>query len=132
VPVKDETVGLDLSQHGEVGFDYGGGGLEESTGAMLPEPKAAMAPPNGPLSKRFTIVVDGAPPEAVMEAWSELCKQGETPPSEAFLAVYPFVTTVSGNKFRFRGGDPVILREALNRVLDDALGGAPVKTYVES
>ena len=129
---EDEHEGLDVAVHGEVGFDYGGAALEEGGAAFTGEPKPASAPPNGSAApKRFTIVVEGPAPEAVMAAWSELCKQGDTPPSEAFLAVYPFVTTVSGNKFRFRGGDPVVLREALNRVLDDALG-APVRTAVES
>jgi hypothetical protein len=77
-------------------------------------------------------VADGPAPEALMHAWSELCKPGEHPPTEAFLAVYPFVTTVSGNRFRFRGGDPVVLREALTKVLADALDGTPVRTHVES
>ena len=131
---EDEHDGLDVAVHGEVGFDYGGAALEEGGASFTGEPRAASAPPNGAAApKRFTIVAEGASPEALMSAWSELCKPNENePPSEAFLAVYPFVTTVSGNKFRFRGGDPVILREALNRVLVEALDGAPVKTYVES
>ena len=129
---EDENDGLDVAQHGEVGFDYGGAALEEG-GASFAEPKAASAPPNGNAApKRFTIVAEGASPDALTHAWAELCKPGETPPSESFLAVYPYVTTVSGNKFRFRGGDPVLLREALNRVLVDALDGTPVKTYVEN
>ena len=28
------------------------------------------------------------------------------------IAVYRYVTTVQGNGFRFRGGDPVMLRES--------------------
>ena len=131
VPVKDETVGLDLSQHGEVGFDYGGGGLEESTGALLPEPKAALAPPNGPLSKRFTVTVEGADPAVLAKAWTAMCQPGETPPSPSFKAVYPYFTTMTGNKFRFRGGDPVALRNELQKLLSAALK-TPVKTTVES
>lgn len=130
---EDEHDGLDVAVHGEVGFDYGGAAIEEGGAAFTGEPKAASAPPNGSAApKRFTIVVEGPTPETLMAAWSELCKKGDEPPTEAFLAVYPYVTTVGGNRFRFRGGDPVILREALNRVLDEALDGEPVKTFVES
>ena len=131
VTTKDETIGLDLSQHGEVGFDYGGGGLEESTGAMLPEPKAALTPPNGPLSKRFTVTVEGADPAALVKAWTAMCQPGEQPPSASFKAVYPYFTTMTGNKFRFRGGDPVALRNELQKLLSAALK-SPVKTTVES
>ncbi len=131
VTAQDETAGLDLSQHGEVGFDYGGGGLEESTGAMLPEPKAALAPPNGPLSKRFTVTVEGADPATLAKAWTAMCQPGETPPTPSFKAVYPYFTTMTGNKFRFRGGDPVALRNELQKLLSAALK-SPVKTTVES
>jgi Amt family ammonium transporter len=131
VPEKDEQIGLDLSQHGEVGFDYGGGAPEQMTGASLPEPKAAAAPPNGPLSKRFTVVVEGADPAVLAKAWTELCKPGDAPPSPAFKAVYPYFTTVTGNRFRFRGGDPVALRNELQKLLSAALK-TPVRTAVES
>jgi hypothetical protein len=45
--------------------------------------------------------------------------------------VYPHLTTVSGNKFRFRGGDPGRLGGELQKLFTDALG-MPVKTHVES
>ena len=130
VPPKEETLGLDLSQHGETGFDFGGG-IEEAAGAALPEPKAAATPPNGPLSKRFTVVVEGADPAVLAKAWTALCQPGEQPPTASFRAVYPYFTTVTGNKFRFRGGDPVALRNELQKVLTAALK-TPVKTTVES
>jgi Amt family ammonium transporter len=133
--VEDENEGLDLAVHGEVGFDYGGGAaLEEMpAAAVTPEPKAASAPPPGHNghSKRFTVVVEGAEPARMVHAWAELCKPGEKPPTEAFKAVYPYVTTVSGNRFRFRGGDPVSLRVELQKVLADALD-TPVSTHVEA
>jgi ammonium transporter len=131
VPEKDESVGLDLAEHGEVGFDYGGASLEEMPGAAVPEPKAASTPPNGPLSKRFTVTVEGADPAQLVKVWSDLCKPADAPPSPSFAAVYPYFTTVSGNKFRFRGGDPVALRGELQKLLSAALGGQ-VKTTVES
>jgi ammonium transporter len=125
---KDEAAGLDLSQHGEVGFDMG---PDVDAGAVV-EPKAALAPPANGGGKRFTVVVDGPPVEKLMIAWSKLCQTGEHPPAKEFRDVYPFVTTVAGNRFRFRGGDPVLLKDRLKKLFEDALGGAPVKTYVES
>jgi ammonium transporter len=131
VDPKEEAEGLDLTQHGEAGFDYGGAAIEEVTGAIVAEPKSASVPPNGPTRKRFTVVVEGVAPKDLIKAWSDLCQPHEEPPSPAFAAVYPHVTTVSGNRFRFRGGDPVILRAELQRLFTDALDLA-VKTHVES
>jgi len=67
-----------------------------------------------------------------MTAWSQLCQTGNGPPSREFAAVYPYLTTISGNKFRFRGGDPVLLKDHLKRLFEDALKGTPVKTHVEA
>ncbi|MBX9627865.1 MAG: ammonium transporter [Gemmataceae bacterium] len=134
VPPKEEADGLDLTQHGEVGFDYGGAAIEEVAGGVaLPVPKAAAVPPNGPANKRFTIVVEGADPKTLVKVWSDLCqpRPGDEPPSPSFAAVYPNFTTMTGNKFRFRGGNPVALREELQKVLSAALG-TPVRTHVES
>jgi hypothetical protein len=130
VDPKEEAEGLDLTQHGEVGFDYGGAAIVEVAGVGH-EPKAATVPPNGPLSRRFTVVVEGADPNELARVWSDLCKPGDHPPSPSFTAVYPYFTTVSGNKFRFRGGDPVVLRAELQKLLTTALDGS-VKTHVES
>lgn len=130
VDPKEEAEGLDLSQHGEVGFDYGGAAIEEIPGGSGLEPKAATTPPNGPLSKRFTIVVEGADPKDLVKVWSDLCQPSEAP-SPSFKAVYPYFTTVTGNKFRFRGGDPVALRNELQKLFTSVLGTS-VKTTVES
>jgi ammonium transporter len=133
VPPKEEADGLDLTQHGEVGFDYGGAAIEETAGLPVPEPKAAAVPPNGPANKRFTVVVEGADPPTLLKVWSDLCqpRPDDEPPGPSFTAVYPYFTTVTGNKFRFRGGNPVALREELQKVLSAALG-APVRTHMES
>ena len=130
VKKEEEAEGLDIAVHGEVGFDFGGGALEETPGALL-EPKAATAPPNGPLSKRFTVVVEGANVDQLVKVWGDLCKPGAAPPDPSFKAVYPYFTTMSGNKFRFRGGDPVLLRGELQKLLTGILN-TPVKTHVES
>jgi ammonium transporter len=122
-----EAAGLDLSQHGETGFDMG---PDVDAGAVV-EPKAAVAPPNGVNGKRFTVVVDGPPPEKLMAAWSDLCQAKNDPPGEAFKAVYPYVTTITGNKFRFRGGDALQLKDKLKKLFEHAFEGTPVKTHVE-
>ena len=56
---------------------------------------------------------------------------GATPPEPEFKAVYPYFTTLSGNRFRFRGGDSFTLRGELQKLLTGVLE-SPVKTYVES
>jgi Amt family ammonium transporter len=123
-----EAAGLDLSQHGETGFDMG---PDVDAGAVV-EPKSALAPPNGGNARRFTVVVEGPPSEKLMAAWSTLCQPGNAPPGETFKAVYPYVTTITGNKFRFRGGDAVVLKDKLKKLFEDALEGTPVRTHVES
>ena len=129
---RTRSTGLDLAEHGEVGFDYGGAALDELPSPSA-YPKSASAPPNGASGvKRFSIVVDGTEPKTLVKAWSALCQVGAAPPSPEFKTLYPYVTTVSGNKFRFRGGDPVVLRQALERLLQNSLNGTPVKTHVET
>jgi Amt family ammonium transporter len=128
---EDEVEGLDRAVHGEAGFDYGGGAIEELPGVALPEPKAASAPPNGAASRRFVVVVEGPTPDELVKVWSGLCKPGEAPPDPSFKAVYPYFTTVTGNKFKFRGGDPVVLRGELQKLLTKVMN-TPVKTHVES
>ena len=94
------------------------------------EPRPASVPPEG--KRRFTVVVEGPKNGDLMHAWSELCQPGNGPPPAGVPAVYPYVTTVQGNRFRFRGGDPVLLRESLERLFRDRLDGVQIKTHVES
>jgi ammonium transporter len=126
---EEEVEGLDLAVHGEVGMDYGGGAPDEIPGIAV-EPKSAAMPPNGPLSKRFTVTVEGANADQLVKAWSDLCKPSDKPIDPTFKAVYPYFTTMSGNKFRFRGGDPALLSTELQKLLSKILN-APVKTQVE-
>jgi Amt family ammonium transporter len=121
-----ENVGLDRAEHGEVGFDYGT--AEEVPEYAPPEPRPAAVPRNG--QERFTVVVEGPSPADLMHAWSGLCQAGKAPPSPEFSAVYPFVTTVQGNRFRFRGGDRARIRTNLQRLFQDRLGD-PVRAHVE-
>jgi ammonium transporter len=128
VTAKDEAAGLDLSQHGEIGLDVGQ--IEEEV--AIPEPKAASKPPtsfNGG-SKRFSVVLEGADTKELHKIWSELCKPSDTPPKPEFVEVYKHLTTVSGNKFKFRGGDPVEIKRNLVALFEDTMD-VSVKTHVE-
>ena len=100
---EEEYDGLDLTQHGEAGYN-----LEEASTASVssvdhgispadarPEPRPADVPRNG--KKHFAVVVGGVPVTELTEAWSRLCQPAANGgPSAEFKAVYPFVTTVSG------------------------------------
>jgi hypothetical protein len=123
-----ENEGLDRSEHGEVGFDLGPS--PDSVPEQEPqEPRPAAVPPDG--QKRFTVVVEGLSSGELTHAWSDLCQAGPKPPPPEFRALYPYMTTVQGNRFRFRGGDPSALRENLQRLFRDVLNDASIKTHVE-
>jgi ammonium transporter len=125
---RKEDEGLDRAEHGEVGFDLG------PTLDLVPErppqePRPASVPPDG--YKRFTVVVEGISNGDLIHAWSDLCQTGVAHPQE-FLAVYPNVTTVQGNRFRFRGGNPDAMRLNLERLFQERLAGAPIRARVEA
>ena len=126
---RSETEGLDRSEHGEVGFDFGLA-LESAPELPMFEPRPADVPPNG--LKRFTVVVEGAKDVDLIHSWSELCQTGAEPPTPEFRTVYPNVTTVRGNRFRFRGGDPKVMQENLRRLFENRLGNRPLKVRVEN
>jgi hypothetical protein len=124
---RAEGEGLDHVEHGEVGFDLSPA-LEMAPEAPRHEPRAAAAPPNG--KRHFTVVVEGAAPGELIHAWSEMCQAGQQPAPE-FRAVYPYLTTVQGNRFNFRGGDPSEMRESMRRLFENRLGGAAIRTHVD-
>jgi len=129
VDAREETEGLDRTEHGEVGFDLGLA-LESVPEAPVHEPRPAMVPPNG--VRRFTVVVEGADTGELSKTWSELCGAGNgSPPPPEFRAVYPYMTTMQGNRFRFRGGDPKVMSENMRLLLNDRLS-TPVQVYVEN
>jgi ammonium transporter len=128
VDAKEETEGLDRVEHGEVGFDLGLA-LESVPELPAHEPRPALVPPNG--QKRFTVVVEGADAGELKKTWSELCGAGTTAPPQEFKAVYPYMTTVQGNRFRFRGGDAKSMSENLRQLLQNRLS-TPVQVYVDS
>ena len=59
-----------------------------------------------------------------------LCQASNTSPPAEFKSLYPFVTTVQGNRFRFRGGDPGQLSGNLERLFASRLG-QKVRVQVE-
>jgi len=123
----DEVEGLDRTEHGEVGFDLGLAMESVSAHAAL-EPRAAVVPPLG--KGRFQVVVEGAQNGDLIHAWSEMCQPtGSCPPE--FKAVYPYVTTVQGNRFQFRGGDRETMKDNLQRLFQERLK-RPVKARLEA
>src|SRR5262249_35838723 len=126
---RSETEGLDRSEHGETGFDFGLA-LESASEQPMFEPRPANVPPDG--HERFTVVVEGAKNGDLMQTWSELCQTGPQPPTSEFRTVYPYLTTVQGNRFRFRGGDPKVMQENLQRLFENRLGNRQLKVHLEN
>jgi ammonium transporter len=128
LPATEEGEGLDRAIHGETGFDYGPA-IDVAPERTLPEPRPATVPPDG--LERFTVTIDGADDDKLIGVWSALCQSGPKPPEPEFLAVYPYLTTVQGNRFRFRGGDPTALRDNLMGLFQKHLGGN-LHAYLEA
>jgi Amt family ammonium transporter len=132
----EERDGLDLSQHGEAGYIMEEGMVgkvvsdDQARPAKTDEPRAATEPPNG--HRRFSVVVEGAGNSELIQAWSALCQTGAAPPSPEFKAVYPFLTTVQGNRFRFRGGDSTSIKENLAKLFQSTLHNDAIKATVEA
>src|SRR5262249_37368473 len=108
---EEEILGLDLSQHSERAYAFGG---EAVVVAGIAEPRPANVPPVR--SNRFTIAVENIEPAAMMSRWRELCGVTPAPPPNEFKQVYSQVTTIRGNKFRFRGGDREQMRQGLQSI----------------
>jgi hypothetical protein len=96
----------------------------------LAEPRPAAVPNDG--LPRYSLVVEGLAPDKLATIWANLCKPSKEAPSKEFLLVYPHMTTVKGNRFRFRGGDPKLVREGLASLLVEEVNGEPVKVHVET
>jgi Amt family ammonium transporter len=124
VTSNEEAVGLDLTQHGEEGYVF-----EESSTAAH-EPRSATAPAL-PAGKRFSIIVEGVNENDLIRAWSDLCRTGQAPRDE-FKAVYPYFTTVQGNRFRFRDGDPNQISQAMTSLFKGCLRNDQIKAYTEN
>ena len=124
---SEEIEGLDRTEHGETGFDFGYG-YEVAPIINPMAPRAALVPPNG--VGRFHLVVEGANNGDLMHAWSEMCKPSPDPAPE-FKAIYRYVTTVYGNRFRFRGGDQKAMKENLQKLFEKTLQ-RPLRVKIEA
>jgi ammonia channel protein AmtB len=124
---KAEVEGLDRTEHGEVGFDLGP--ALEMAPVTATEPRAATVPPDG--VGRFSVVVEGVDNDKLMHAWSGLCQPGPSEREPDFRAVYPYVTTVQGNRFRFRGGDPKEMRDSVQRLFQRHVDRGVIQAHVE-
>jgi ammonium transporter, Amt family len=114
---KGESLGLDRTEHDEVGFDFSA--ATESVAVVSAEPRPASVPRgNG----RFDLKVTGADSGQLMKAWSALAQPTEGPADPDFLAVYPYVTTIRGTTFRCRGGDQDEVAKRLATLFKKHLG----------
>ena len=120
-----EALGLDRTEHGEVGFDFSG--ATESVNVVNTEPRPATAPRgNG----RFDMQLTGADAKELMAAWTELCKPTDGPIDKDFRALYPHVTTIRGTTFRCRGGDPAEIKKRLEALFTRHTGKSVTATKV--
>jgi ammonium transporter, Amt family len=108
----EELVGMDMSQHSERAYAFGGG--ETVVVAASAEPKAASIPPV--LGGRFTVTIDGMDADSMIDHWRSLCQDNGTPITPEFRSIYSRVTTIRGTQFRFRGGDREQVRRNLERI----------------
>lgn len=112
---EDELQGLDFSEHGTEaypGFVHAIEMDQPLNGGV--EPRKAMVPAAD--AKRFAIVVQGLSNEDLKSLWSELCQPRDQTSAE-LKAVYPYLTTMEGATFHFRGGDPEAVRSKLETLL---------------
>jgi Amt family ammonium transporter len=130
VPREIELSGLDLPELGVPAYREMG-----SSGSSMPAFTAEPRPATAPLSvgqQRFSIVIEGVDSHTLIGAWSRLCQSGSGPPTEEFKEVYPYLTTVTGNRFRFSGGDPTRIKEKLSHLFQATLPDRSILAKLES
>jgi Amt family ammonium transporter len=126
-----ELQGLDVPELGVVGyFNEDPAAAKGTLSRQIAEPRAATAPP--PASEiRFGVVIDGVDPGLVKAAWNELCQPTDAPADPDFAAVYPLMTLLKGNRFRFRGGNAEDVRSKMERLLAKRLPGKTIRARIE-
>jgi Amt family ammonium transporter len=127
VSAEEEMEGLDIGEHGNEAY-HGFQMISPEVMTGGAEPKPALLPKDG--KKRFSVVVEGMPADKIAAIWGDLC-QPTKKPSADFLAVYPKMTMLSGNRFKFIDGNPEQVSAHLAKVLQSAANGGAVKTFVE-
>lgn len=71
VDESEETDGLDRTEHGEIGFDYGGLDTAAVSDPSSSQPRPASIPPSD--RKRYHVVVDGVQNGDLIKVWSDMC-----------------------------------------------------------
>lgn len=117
VSAEVEIAGLDIPEVGVLGYPEFVI-AKEYTGVENIDPHPASVPADG--KKRFALVVDGVSPAELSDAWSKLCSPSSATAPE-FSKVYPRFTTMQGNRFRFKDGDPNEVKSALLTILKRVL-----------
>ncbi len=128
-----ELAGLDIPEMGVPAYPDVNVNLsmpEPMARVVISEPRPASMPADG--QRLFSLVIEGIPANELIKIWSTLCQTGSAPPSAEFLAVYPFLTTVTGNRFRFRGGDSVAIKENLTKLFQSYQKNNLIQAKMES
>ncbi len=123
-----EQQGLDVPELGTLGYQVEDAKFADSRYRYV-DPRSASVPPD--LGKVFTVQVDGIDQDLMRKIWSDHCQIGNRQPTADFKAVYPYMTTVRDNRFRFRGGDPETVRASLERLFKEGAWGSPVTARVD-
>jgi Amt family ammonium transporter len=125
-----ELQGLDVPEMGVLGYIHDENPTTPEGHLTQPsaEPRHALLPPNG---KRFTIVLEGLDSDALKMIWSDLCQPNGQGASVDFRMIYPAMTTVQGNCFTFRDGEPERMSAALERLFQSHIKGATVSARLQ-
>ena len=126
-----EMQGLDIPELGALGYIMQDAKVSEGQAYILTavEPRPASVPPA--LSKRFILAVEGLDQELLACTWSDLCRVSDQPIPPEFRAIYPYMTTLKGNRFTFRAGSAEMMRTNLEVLLRGRLPGMSVRVCVE-
>lgn len=129
VSAAEETEGLDIGEHGNEAYPGFVVAAEmELRPGVSDQPKRSTVPP--PDAKRYRVVVDGVEGAKLKEVWEKVCTpNGHEQPTE-LKDVYPYLTTVQGSTFNFRGGEPENVRKNLEKILQDKVSGGSVSARV--
>jgi hypothetical protein len=130
VPREVELAELDIAEVGVPAYPEFFNPVPSVVG-FAAEPRPATSPCVGG-KRRFSIVIEGADATSLINTWSSLCQIGSPPPPQEFKEIYPFVTTVTGNRFRFSGGGPTTTKENITRLFQSMLADKPVSARIET
>jgi Amt family ammonium transporter len=124
-----EVMGLDIPELGVAAYPEFVSPMPNSIGASY-EPRPSYIPTTAG-HRRYSVVLEGADPASLIKIWSSLCQVRAEPATPEFKEVYPFVTTVTGNRFRFNGGDPDVVKAKLCQLFHDAMQSRQIIGRIE-